>query len=536
MTAYGGESGIRPDLAERPPAIARIRSSLVALAVLALASLCALLLVLPGQTVTTRYPDDLFLLLDGGYRIASGQVPNRDFHTPLGPLTFYLPGLGYLLTGSPGLVMPVATTLALLLLAPAIGHLLQSRLHPSLAIPFAAFLILILAVPMNLGEGVTALSFAKFYNRIGWVGLAALLLMFLRPRVESMRLDVAAAMTLTLVMLYTKITYGVVALAFLVFMLTDGKQRRWAGVSLGCVLLTGLVVEAFWRPTLSYLNDVLLVQQVDGSLRGSFGQMLDHFLGNISDYTLLALFSAIALWRTRSIRDAIFYVFCAVSGFLIINQNFQAWGILTLQAAAAVAAEKILRSAGPNTPHANSALEGGAQLLFLALVLPTAVQCALALVLHAGAATARAGEEFPGLDRIRIANLWSKDDYPELIESEAKMREGLQAVSALPPPRGPLVTLDKANPFSLALGLPPARGDTPWLQWGRTLDATHFPAPEQLFGTARIVMEAKSAPRQLPGAAPQETFSGLYGAYLAAHFTLQKETALWRMHVRRDAP
>jgi hypothetical protein len=57
---------------------------------LALAAAFALLLALPGQTVATKYLNDLFVLLDSAYRVAGGQVPNRDFHTILGPLASYV--------------------------------------------------------------------------------------------------------------------------------------------------------------------------------------------------------------------------------------------------------------------------------------------------------------------------------------------------------------------------------------------------------------------------------------------------------------
>src|SRR5215208_5874761 len=92
--------------------------------ILAIAALCALLLALPGQTITTVYVNDLLIFLDGAHRIASGQVPNRDFHTPLGPLAFYLPALGYWISGHLGGAMPVGMALLVLSLAPATAHVL----------------------------------------------------------------------------------------------------------------------------------------------------------------------------------------------------------------------------------------------------------------------------------------------------------------------------------------------------------------------------------------------------------------------------
>src|SRR3712207_5608149 len=202
--------------AERPVPVAPI--------LLGAAAFLALLLALPGQTVATRYLNDLFVILDSTYRVAAGFVPGRDFHTPLGPFPHYLSAAGYGLSGTLGGAMPTAMALITLLLALPMAHILASRLRPIIALPFGLFLLLILAVPINLGEQVTSLSFAKFYNRIGWAALGALLVMYLRPaRVHARQdiLDTICATALTLVLVYTKLSYGVVALAFLLLMLTD---------------------------------------------------------------------------------------------------------------------------------------------------------------------------------------------------------------------------------------------------------------------------------------------------------------------------
>ncbi|CAA9306829.1 MAG: FIG00986277: hypothetical protein, partial [uncultured Microvirga sp.] len=101
--------------------------------VLGMAVAGALLLALPGETVTTAYLNDLFIFLDGAHRIMAGQVPNRDFHTPLGPLAFYIPAAGYWLSGTLGGAMPTGMALSMIALAPAIAHVLASRLQPVIA-------------------------------------------------------------------------------------------------------------------------------------------------------------------------------------------------------------------------------------------------------------------------------------------------------------------------------------------------------------------------------------------------------------------
>jgi hypothetical protein len=514
--------------------------------VLIVAAVLALLLAVPAQTVTTKYVSDLFVMLDGIHRVVSGQVPNRDFHTALGPLAYYVPGAGYLISGTLGAAIPVGMGALILVLAPIIAQVIGSRLHVAIALPFAAFLLLILAVPINLGEGVTSLSFTKFYNRIGWVALATLVVMYLHPRqvrAAQDRLDAICGAALTLVTIYTKATYGLAALAFLVlFVLLDPRRRRWAALSIGLILVSGLIVEAFWRSSMAHVADLLLAWRVDGGLRGTWGQIFDHLLSNLPDFVLLGLVAGVAVWRTRSVRDMLFYAFCAVAGFLIINQNFQVWGIITLHAAAAVAAETILRTSPEwGYPGAHRwSLRAGTKLLFLALVLPTIAHCTLALGLHVVAAVTRSGEElaFENIDRIRLAQLWTWDDNETATAYLRTVRDGAHALASLQPPPSGVLALDVANPFSAAMGLEPPRGDVAGLLWGRTMNAAHHPAPEDMFAGVQVVMEPRLG--EPTGASqpssPAENLRGLYGAYIAAHFEFLQETTHWRVHRRRERP
>jgi hypothetical protein len=101
--------------------------------VLVLAALCALLLVLPGETVPARSLRDLVVTLDGAYRVASGEMPGRDFHTPLGPLAYYAPAAGFALSVTLGGAKPAAMPLTTLVLAVPLALVLQSRLRPLFA-------------------------------------------------------------------------------------------------------------------------------------------------------------------------------------------------------------------------------------------------------------------------------------------------------------------------------------------------------------------------------------------------------------------
>ncbi len=505
--------------APRPPTVAIL---------LLTAAACALLLALPGRTVTTVYVNDLFIFLDGAHRVVSGQVPNRDFHTALGPLVYYLPALGQWLTGSLGSAIPVGVAVLLAALAPVTAHVLGTRLRPALAIPFGIFVLLVMAVPMNLGESIGSLSFAMYYNRIGWAALALLLVMYappVRPGRAQVWLDALSAGSLAALMLYTKVTYGVVALAFLAFMVTDRAQRRWALGGLALVLLTGVLVELVWRSTLAHVSDLLLTSRVSGA-RGLVDWVLG-FLRHLADYVLFGIVAALTLWLRRSWRDLVFFGFCGGVGLLIMAQNSQPWGILTLHAGAAAGAELLMRAFALH--RQTWSLARGAPALVLALVLPTAVHCLLALLLHARLAFGRAGAPFglPGYAGVHLAELWSPGDRAFSTAYLASVRDGATLLEGLPQARRVSV-LDFANPYSAGLGLVPARGDNAWLHWGRNVDEEHHLSGEQLLGGVEFLMEPKWGINNIP-------LHNLYGDYIRAAFEPIRESEFWIVHRRRAA-
>lgn len=499
------------------------------------AAAAALLLVLPNQAVVTKYINDILIFLDGAYRVGLGQVPNRDFHTALGPLVFVVPALGARITGALGTAMPAAMAIFLIVLAPALAHIASSRLRPAMGLPVAAFLILILATPINLGEGIFDLSFGMFYNRVGWAALAALLLMYLEPgapRPYQVALDAASAALLTLVLVYTKATYGLVALAFLGGMLCfDPRQRRWAAWSLVVVAVNALVVELLWGGTEAYIRDLIAASEVSGER--SIRDVIDLALRNLADFVLFALMTGLSLRRTRSLRDGIFFLFCAAAGLVLISQNFQTWGMVTLHAGSAVAAEKLLRSSDLAGAEPSVATLG-APLLLLALVLPTIVHNGAALTIYAGLSAARAGEAFnlPNYEGLRLASVWEEGDYERNGRYLATLREGKTILQSLTPKPSGVFVLDFVSPFSSVASLPPPRGDTAWQHWDRNVNQAVFVPPEELFREVEIIMEPKKAIEGITG----NNLRSIYGSYLAEHFDLRRDSPAWRIYARVDSP
>ncbi|MXQ11452.1 hypothetical protein [Microvirga makkahensis] len=501
-------------------------------AILVGATLFACLLAGPGLTVTASYVNDLFIFLDGAHRIDWGQIPNRDFHTALGPLSFYIPALGYWISGTMGGAMPYGMALVTLFLAPPIAHVIGSRLQPVIGIPYGLFLLLVLAVPANLGESVTALSFAMFYNRIGWAALGALLIMYLRP-IRPMRwqnaLDAFSATVLIVVMLYTKITYGLVALAFLAFLLLDARQRGWAAAAFGLTLLCGLVIEAFWQSTSAYFDDLALTGRVSGS-RGIV-DLASALLRHLADFSLLAIFALLVLWRTRSLPDLLFFGFCTLPGLMIQSQNSQPWGILTIHAGAAAAAQMLLHlPAHPPGRGAKLAVFGsGSPLLLMALILPTLLHCAMALGFHTTLALAKAGQAFdlPRFGEIRLISPWLSRERTMMHAYLASIEEGARGLKSLPEKPVKVSVLDFSNPFSAGLDLPPPRGDSAWLHWGRNINEVHFTHPGKLLADVEILMLPTWGINNIP-------LRTLYQTHIDSAFELLLENEGWAIYRRKN--
>lgn len=203
-------------------------------------------LLLLGVTAARALPlpqigfaQDVGVMLDAGWRYYQGQRTHADYHSPLGPMFGILFGLPLKLGGP--------TYDSLKLLPPAITALftLWTIAVTSRSLPPAARMMLAAGVGsaaggiFHLGFPVEALSFAVFYNRVGFgllclIGLAALL-----PRAETLpkwtavfrdaSIGVALAM-----LLFLKVNFFLAAGPFVLLALA--LHRRSRGEWLACAL------------------------------------------------------------------------------------------------------------------------------------------------------------------------------------------------------------------------------------------------------------------------------------------------------------
>lgn len=545
------------------------RSAVAWLGILTVATmaLSVALLIAPARTFVGIYVNDLMVFFDGAHRVLSGQVPNRDFHTPLGPLAYLLPAFGLWAGGSLGLMLPIATGVFALLLAPALFYVSATRLPFPLAVVFVLYVALLAIAPLNPGDPWLNSTFAMFYNRFCWSALSVLLILALprlRTGVGNTAFDALCAGWLLVLLFYFKLSYAAVGAAFVVGLLFLNGSRRLALLALAGAAGALLLGEVFWGATGQYLADASAAAAVSGTVRGGLYQLALTVGQNLhQEAVFAAAFLLGVMRRTRAIY-LLASAIMAAAGLLLLNQNAQFLEIPLLLPAALIA------TVGPTTGRSGE--ESGSfrlatLLLVGALALPGIAGDALALryfrhELHHTPASPTSVAELDGVvthegtlaptdsrptlhippnalpDAIRtgVADtqtmllLRQIPNRQPLSQSEylTTLQDGATALRTDPRLTGSVYTFDLQNPFNAMLGRRPPRGDSSWNHFGRTFDQHRFLPPQQSLHDVNVIMDPKD---------PMEVYSARfqksnYADYLSRNFNLAKETTYWRIYLR----
>jgi hypothetical protein len=547
------------------------RSAVAWLAVMTFVTiaLLAVLLITPGRSFIGIYVNDLMVFYDGAHRILEGQVPNRDFHTPLGPLAYLLPAFGLWAGGSLGSMLPIATGAFAVLLALPLFYVSATRLPFPLAAAVILYVTLLAVAPLNPGDSWQNTTFAMFYNRFCWSALTVLLVLAL-PGVRFLGHDVAldalCATWLLVVLFYLKLSYAAVGGAFLIALLLLPSHRRFAAFALIGTAVVLLLVEAVWRETGRYLSDASTAASISGTVRGGAYQIALTIGQNMHQEAVYG--AALLLGFVRRTRPVYLLasVIMATAGLLLLNQNAQLLEIPLLVPAALTAT---LGPATPADPAASQRLRVATLLLVGALVLPGIANGALALrffrhelnhtpqfpgqiaeldgvVTHEGTLTPADGRPTLRVPADALAKairsgvsdtqtmllLRQIRSQQPLSQSEylTTLHDGAAVLRATPGLTGPIYTFDLQNPFNAILDRRPPRGDSSWNHFGRTFDQKTFLPPEIALADIQVIMDPKD-PMEVYSARGQEMN---YASYLAKHFQLAANSTYWRVYSRRN--
>jgi hypothetical protein len=529
---------------------------------------CLYLLISPGKTYTAIFANDVMVFFDGAHRVLDGQVPNRDFHTPLGPLAYWLPAFGLWAGGALGQMMPLATAAFAVVFAPVLAHVAGSRLPAPAALLFIAYAVLLVVAPVNPGDAWVSVSFAMFYNRFGWAALSVLFLLALPPRRPGRLqavLDPLCAGAIVIGLFYLKISFAAVALLFVLGLLALSHARRTAVIALVLAMVTGLVVEVLWGGTLGYFRDIASAGAASGAVRGGLYKL---FMAGVDNLRQEAAYGALlVLGLCRGVRPVYLAasLIMALCGLLLLNQSAQTTEIVTLVPAG------LLAVLGPVSAHGGDRSFGvrvASVLMLLALCVPAMAQTTLALrnfYQHATAPKSRKVDraELDGLltlesvvpleaplprDRrttaaalravyrtgvadaatlnlVRHARTWQPLSQSEYLRT---LKDGAALIRSDPRLSGPVFSLDISTPFNALLDRPAPRGGNSWNHYLRTFDEHVYLPPETALADVQVVLEPKD-PIELYSA---QYLKALYGPYVRKHFELVAQSDYWRAYRR----
>ncbi|HEX8532560.1 MAG TPA: hypothetical protein VF662_00165 [Allosphingosinicella sp.] len=539
------------------------RHLIVAATLAAAASIFLLLLIVPGKSVQAQIASDLWLFLDSGYRLLQGQVPNRDFGTPLGPLTYVLLAAGLGLSGSIGGMVPVATGLFVIALLPLTIYSSQTRLPLGIALLFGIYILILAIAPFFIGDVAPKPTHAMFYNRFGWATLS-LLFLFLLPRrggFGNSGIDAVVMAACVALLFYLKITFAAVAAAFLVGLIWFPHSRRSA---IGALLLTAatlLLVELFWGGTANYLSDIRSAARATGAVRDGSVGLAASIINNIHGSYLFAAVLLIA-WLRGARWDYLFICFCmGAAGIVLDRHNSQGPGILTYVPGALAALLAPRRGgAAAAFPHMGTA---GA-LLAGALFIPMAASALGNLLFHAWKATHMSTPQYAGTivdgmivmepatstqtlakaQGLRAAKrdcgpiepgLLINPDRPP-VETGHDMvvpvvEDAVRLLAANPALGGTVMGFDTAEPFNAILHRPPPRTGVSFVDADITISETVHPKAEDLYGDVDVLL----VPKMPWKFGTFRLLEQLYGDYVRQHFVLADRSSCWDAY-RRKVP
>lgn len=534
------------------------------------ALVCAALLALPAATFLTHAPHDSLIFVDAAYRLAHGQVPHLDFHTSVGALSALLPYLGLVIGGSFGAAMPTALVVALAALAPMIVYVLATRFRWYLALPVGALLILLIAAPLITGDVPSRITMAMWYNRFCWAVLSALFLMWMTPRparATAWPVEGIIAGLLVLILVYTKITYGLVSLAYLGFWFAVRQDsRRTVAVAAGVCIAVAVGLEVVWRLNSAYLADIALALKAGPALRGGLLQPIKTALKSSQEVVLVCLAIAqLAAVGGLKARDLLYTAFVLLAGLAIINQNSEDASIACLIAALAVAAERVVRSDWPNGIGKPWVARLAALSLIVAFVAEPLVYRSVALYRHYS--EAHAHDEDPRLPA-SLAGFHARDvkgytvveagtgvleaitaqpldastafsllrdrtmiSTPNLLgtaEYFFTLGQGVKALSGLAYAGKDIFAFDIVNPFPFILGTPPSEGALFCYHLDRQYSRDYYLPVDTVLGQVAFALVPKF-PMEYKD---RDALMELYGGYLRRHFAVVADTPYWTVWER----
>ena len=493
-----------------------------------------------GFVPVNIYSHDLFIPLDGAWRVLNGQRPHADFVTPLGPVFYLIQAGGMLLAGGTAKGLAYASTITSTVLAAWAYLISRRRLAPAGSIAFLIFIFVLSFAPVALGDPEPSWhTYAMIYTRWGVSLMSILVVEFFTWESGSQAGGSSTGMIWAL-LLFLKInlfivTTGLVGISLFLFW----DSRRLRDIAIGFFLVAALVAGYLRFDLFAMWRDLRMV----GSARGtnvtlSFSQVALNWFSLVTTMALSLFFAAGK--AATSLPDRYRYpILCLAvfsGGILLQSTQFQHSGMPLGLAFALICCSRLwtiwkqgrgLRSLAAIV----LAVYGGAFIIY-------SMRVDMWSIVIAGRSKYRLARPlttpFQSDALAGFVTLGPREVTKRPIDGEwlaQYVNDGLALLREHTSPGDSVASLDYINPFSFALKRAPSRGGATWLIYGDSYSDRFKPEPSMLLGTASVVMIPKWP------TSVRASFEGnlrVYGPYLREHFNTAAESKLWILEKRNQ--
>jgi len=484
---------------------------------------------------------DIFVSLDGGWRVLHGQRPGVDFFGQMGAAYYLLHAAGLWLAGNDARGLGYGSTIATAVISFWAFFVLGPRMKPAPFFVACLFLALLAAAPFPLGFTPRQAAFSMKHNRYGYALTALVMLESFLPRDAGSRKrefggNFSTGLACAL-LLFLKISYGLVALTFAAISLPLRSSARigLAGMAAGFA--------AFSVPMMAYLRFDLpaLVREYRLLAAVKGGSLNLHIVAirlyydryEIAPVVLLVALASLLPWiPVRRKFTLVAVVAMAVSaGTLLLLTNTQPFGLPLLGAAGLLLLNEVTAAipGGSAPPHV-------APLLAMGLLIAGIPMCTDA----AGVAMAiedKALNRTPGY-RFHEAALASVEfidcAWPSPNDNGQNFvrytEEGIALVQANSRPDESVRGMGMSNPFSFALQRAPSRGGAVNLS-STDVRRTAMPPKKILLGDVALILVPKFR------ATERNTLAAILDAYpelLGTEYLRVAESAHWILYRRAN--
>lgn len=424
-----------------------------------------------------KYSLDLFLFLEGGWRVLQGQRPHADFYTGIGPVTYLLNALGLKLAGYQPRGLGLGGAIFALLTGLWAYGIGIRRMRYLAAAAASLFLALLAVGPFALGEPPTETGFAMVYNRYGYALLGVVIIESYKPvRVAkwATREILTGCFSTGLacgILLFLKVSFFLASLPLILLGLLWRPRSRVAQAGAMLLGFTTAFFGFFW-----YLRFDLRPMWVDlvmvaGARRSGLSSIKTLLLSNFEAVGLIVLL--VLTFRLQALRpndSAGFFrehrltvgaLATAAAGCFLLLTNHQAWGLPLNALFAIMIAEEIpsLASAASLVSMQTAASAAVLSVAFL-VALPTSGSdlVSLGYSVFRQARTVRTLPSSMASKEPRLAGLWFVGEYPNYntIDYLHDIEDGIGLLRASSRPDETVHSLDFSNPFAYLLGRPTA--------------------------------------------------------------------------------